>query len=222
MRRQFVTQERDEEALTQSIAREVEPRGFKLLDPVPAVDDVRMIAAWRRKNWNTNRGIAIVAMESTTGNPGEFARQLRRPIGRKIGYVPFLYEMGLHVVVTGAGVLPRASDLHNYVDKLNNQFVLLQSVHVVDLAAADFLAGLPAEVQTLEEEIKPGVQKAFEAVNRLRNPLFYATYDYMKVRFDCSRQDGWAAKSARSWAMRLSGPDIDAIETGISRFLRGD
>jgi hypothetical protein len=213
---------REEGTLTCALAEEVEPRGFKRIDPAPVVEAAHLIAAWKRKPWNHNRGIAIVAMESNNGHPGEFARKLRRPIGRKIGYLPFLYELGLHVIVTGTGLLPRATDLHSYVDKINNQFVLLQSVHVVDLEARDFLADLPAEVGTLEEEIKPGVQKAFEAVSRVRSPLFHATYDAMKVRFDCSKQTGRAAKSARSWAMRLSGPDIDAIETGISRYLHGE
>jgi hypothetical protein len=151
------------DALADGIDRAVAPHGFRLLPPAPPGGGLPWIAAWTRKTWNTNRGIALLAMPEGAGPPGEYALDVRRPVGKALGYVPFLYEIGLQLVLSGPGILEQAEGIERVVTKVNNSTVLLQSLHLVDPKSG-------------------------------------------------------ASRSVRTWGQVVTGPFIDAIESGIARF----
>jgi len=87
------------ELLIQTIDKVVGPHGFRKRQPSPTVPDVELQAAWTWKTWLVNRGIALVPIGHYTDHPGDFARKLRRRFGKALGYFPFFYPLGLHVIV---------------------------------------------------------------------------------------------------------------------------
>ncbi len=146
------------------IGEAVEPHGFVRF--APAVDGLPWIAAWKRKTWNTNRGIALLSAPADIASALDYARAVRKSAGKGIGYLPFLYELGLQLVLTGPGLLAKAKGLSGALAKINSFTVVLQSVHAVD-------------------------------------------------------PEGRVALSTRTWGQFVSGPWIDAIESGIAAFLGG-
>jgi hypothetical protein len=120
-------------ALARFIDEAVSPHGFRRFEPTGP--PLPWIAAWKRKTWNTNRGIALLAPPDSVAHAGEYALEVRVAAGKGIGYLPFLYELGLQLVLAGPGLLRKADRLNDYPTQLNNSTVLLQSLHVVDLDA---------------------------------------------------------------------------------------
>jgi len=118
--------------LAEFLHREVAPHGFRRFDPPPSDSPLLWIAGWKRKTWNTNRGIALLHLPSGATSAGEFAGDIRIRAGKGIGYFPFLYELGLQLVLLAPGGLARGVDLERSVTPVNNSTVLLQSIHLVD------------------------------------------------------------------------------------------
>ncbi len=82
---------------------------------------------------NTNRAVAMIEWPSGSTSPGELAKEIKIHLGQKIGYFPFLYPLGLQVIVCGNSVSDHTEGLDRYLDNLDNQRVILQSLHVVDI-----------------------------------------------------------------------------------------
>ena len=144
--------------LARSIDAAVAPLGFKELHVEPASSGLPWIAAWKRKTWNTNRGIACLELPASVVHPGEYALDIRARAGKAIGYLPFLYELGLQLVLVGPDLVKKARDLERYVTKINNSTVLLQSIHVVDLDA-----GVSHSVRTWGQVVTGRLIDALEA-----------------------------------------------------------
>jgi hypothetical protein len=126
--------------LAKCIDDTVAPHGFRRIEPIPSTGSIAWIAAWKRKTWNTNRGIALISMPTVSKHPGEYALDIRGATGKAIGYIPFLYELGLQLVMCGAGIVKKGEGLDRYVTKINNSTVLLQSIHLVDVAGGGSLS----------------------------------------------------------------------------------
>jgi hypothetical protein len=147
--------------LAENLEAAVAPHGFRRFKPEGG--GLPWISAWKRKTWNTNRGIALLALPPDVPHAGEYALDVRVRAGKAIGYIPFLYELGLQLVLSGPGAAEKGEGLERYVTKINNSTVLLQSLHLVDPASG-------------------------------------------------------ASRSVRTWGQLVTGPFIDAIESGIARF----
>ena len=119
--------------LAEWINEAVAPHGFRRLDKVLTGTSLDWVGAWKRKTWNTNRGIALLRLPPDAQHAGEYALDIRKAVGKPIGYIPFLYELGLQLVLCGEGVRQKATNLDRYVTPVNNSTVLLQSLHLVDL-----------------------------------------------------------------------------------------
>ena len=143
------------DALTCALRR----HGFSRMATTPAPAHVTVTAAWRRRTWNTNRAVVLLPVpydpadrgdvpdpaQVPTGEAlgyfplyyelGNFCQAAKLRVGKAIGYVPFFYGLGLQLVLTGQCILDRARGLERFVDRIDNQQVVLQSIHVVDLAA---------------------------------------------------------------------------------------
>jgi hypothetical protein len=119
--------------LASCIDRAVGLHDFERFKPAGAPSPLAWLGAWKRKTWNTNRGIALLALPDRAPHPGEYALDIRATAGKAIGYIPFLYELGLQLILTGPGILKKGEGLDRTVTKLNNSTVLLQSIHLVDL-----------------------------------------------------------------------------------------
>ena len=126
-----------ESVLAQCIDHAVAPHGFVKFTPTGRPSPLAWVAAWKRKTWNTNRGIALLRLPDAAPHAGEYALDIRAKAGKFIGYIPFLYELGLQLILTGRGILNKGQGLERYVTKINNSTVLLQSIHLVDPETGD-------------------------------------------------------------------------------------
>lgn len=92
-------------------------------------------AFWRRCTWNTNRAAALVRWPDGDSDIGPYCRWIKWKLVGQTKFVPFIYELGLQLVVVGDGlrqVVDAPEKLAKVVDLASNQFVVLQSVFVVD------------------------------------------------------------------------------------------
>src|SRR5258706_2537239 len=118
--------------LAQCIDEAVAIHGFRQFRPDAVTSPLPWISAWKRKTWNTNRGIALLTMPEQAAHAGEYALDIRTKAGKPIGYIPFLYELGLQLVLAGPGILRKSEGLDRSLTKVHNSTVLLQSIHIVD------------------------------------------------------------------------------------------
>jgi hypothetical protein len=115
-----------------SIEAELAPHGFAARPGASSIDGVEVVKVWARKTWNTNRAVVVLRAAGAT-RPGQEAQRIKIPLGKSIGYFPFFYGIGLQIVWLGEGLLPLDSSLDGYVDSIDNQRSIIQSIFVVDL-----------------------------------------------------------------------------------------
>ncbi len=121
-----------EHSLLSAIASELAPSGFESRAVPPSIADVEVVCVWARKTWNTNRAVAVLRAPPNA-SLGPLSQSLKIELGKAIGYFPFFYGIGLQIVWLGHGIVPLSSDLGAYVDKIDNQRSIIQSLFVVDL-----------------------------------------------------------------------------------------
>lgn len=207
-----------EEMLAQHIEEAIVPSSFKRIEAQLADESIQLIAAWKRKTLNMNRGIALVSLAKQAAHPGEFAKTIKKPMGKFIGYFPFFYEIGLQLVLVGRTILDRSTGLEQFLDTVS-QSVTLQSIHLVDVAAGELIRYLPADADVESAIPLPGWAKAVELIGKIKNP-FSGGLQRGKTRLRYSAETGRAAISVRTWGQSQTGPFIDAIEDAIDRFIR--
>jgi hypothetical protein len=61
-------------------------------------------------------------------------------LGKILGYVTIFYPLGLQIVLTGNSIMNKTDNLEKFIDKFDNQRVVLQSIHVVDLASMKYVS----------------------------------------------------------------------------------
>lgn len=118
--------------LAQCVDHAVALHDFERFTPAKLPSPIVWVASWKRKTWNTNRGIALVGLPDRAPHAGEYGLDIRKQAGKAVGYIPFLYELGLQLILAGPGILKKGDGLDRYVTKINNSTVLLQSIHLVD------------------------------------------------------------------------------------------
>jgi hypothetical protein len=123
--------------LTEHLESELKPYNFQRADEALSSlnlsDRAAVRAIWKRKTWNTNRGVALLELNQGLDSLEAFIRAVRDPVGKAIGYFPFFYPLGLQLILAGEGIHQEQSGLSAVLSKIDNQTVVLQSIHVVDL-----------------------------------------------------------------------------------------
>ncbi len=153
-----MTTTNQERGLADQLDRALSPHAFVRMNAVPDVAvPVNVSAVWRRRTWNTNRAVVMVPFIDAGDHPGEFARNIRMEIGKAVGYKAFFYPVGLQLVMCGSGFLEKALGLEKFVDKIDNQRVVLQSIHAVD-----FSVGRCLSVRTYGQVVTGRFQDAIE------------------------------------------------------------
>jgi hypothetical protein len=125
-----------EEDLIRILEEHVAPLGFKRATVPDAVGGVPLSAAWVRKTWNTNRGIACIRVPPG-GRAGETAQAIKIDLGKALGYFPFFYGIGLQVVCLVPSI---DASTASHVDTIDNQRSIVQSLFTVDLERGVFAA----------------------------------------------------------------------------------
>ena len=121
--------------------------------------ELGVVAFWRRCTWSTNRAVAVACPGSPVADLRAYCQQLKWTLLRQTRFVPFLYELGLQlIVVTDSGdETSSGPELANVVDRISNQFVVLQSVFVVN-----FIDGRYSSARTSPQTVTAPVQDAIE------------------------------------------------------------
>jgi len=123
--------------LTEHLESELKPHDFQRTDEALSSLNLGERAAaraiWKRKTWNTNRGVALLELTQGLDSLEAFVRAVRDPVGKAIGYFPVFYPLGLQLILAGEGIQQEQSGLSAVLSKIDNQTVVLQSIHIVDL-----------------------------------------------------------------------------------------
>ncbi|AMV38333.1 hypothetical protein [Planctomyces sp. SH-PL62] len=101
----------------------------------PRMADLNVIGFWRRCTWNSNRAVAVLRRPPGDVAIGPYCQQAKWKLLRCTRFIPFLYEVGLQIVVVGEWPEHAPDDgrtLQQSVDKVSNQFIVLQSLFSVD------------------------------------------------------------------------------------------
>lgn len=123
-----------ESKLFECLDEKLKPYSFERMGVSSFPQTLSVRAAWKRKTWYTNRAIAAISVSELNSQPGEFAQTVKMPLGRSLGYIPFFYSLGFQIIFMGDSILNKTDNLEKSLDKFDNQRVVLQSIHVLDLA----------------------------------------------------------------------------------------
>jgi hypothetical protein len=121
-----------ENRLIADLDQNLKPFSFERSDLASFPQSLPVLAVWKRQTWNTNRAVVMIRLEEPGHNPGEYSQSIKFLVGKLIRYLPFLYPLGVQVILIkySQGI---TEALDKYLDKIDNQRVNLQSIHVVDL-----------------------------------------------------------------------------------------
>lgn len=116
--------------LASALEAKLAPHGFKAVDPDAALAARGVRKLFHRKTWNTNRGVVLA--EPGALRIAELVAIMRHEAGAFLGS-SWWSQLGLQLVVVVEGArLPTEQELRPYVDAVNTQGVLIQSVFAVD------------------------------------------------------------------------------------------
>lgn len=95
----------------------------------------------KRQTLNTNRAVCVVRLSELPVDMGSYITSLRTRVAFKVGFFPLLWGLGLQVVIfcpniTDVNLIPK-----DYVNKVDNQWAIVQSVFFVDPQKRIFTEG---------------------------------------------------------------------------------
>lgn len=122
-----------ESRLVECLDASLAPHSFLRLGTTKPLDGIPRSEIWRRKSWATNRAVALLMVPEGENSPGRFAQKIKLSLGRTVGYVPLLNPLGLQIVMTTNRTLGPGIRLGDFVDRVDNQRVVLQSIFLVNL-----------------------------------------------------------------------------------------
>jgi hypothetical protein len=117
------------EDLRDVLEEALRPHGF-LRAEARGEQGVTVLGAWVRKTWNTNRGVVLLRRRRGA-DPAQVAKDARKWLAPQLGYLWFLYGIGLQVVFYDPTGEP-PGDLAAGVDKVDNQWCIVQSLFCID------------------------------------------------------------------------------------------
>jgi hypothetical protein len=150
--------ESQEGGLVAALHEALEPFSFKRLATPPVMKEGEVLAAWRRRTWNTNRAVVLMRAPAD-GLLGAFTRRQKLGIGWKIGFFPIFYSLGIQIVFVGKHILDRATDIESAVDRIDNQLAIAQSIFAVDLSTMQS-ASARTWLQVLTGQFQDAIQSS--------------------------------------------------------------
>jgi hypothetical protein len=108
-------------------------------DPTTAFPDAVLLL--KRQTFNTNRAVVVVTPAQVPEDFGRYLGELRGPVAKHCRYIPFLWGIGIQVVVVAPGLVASPIDLMTHVDIIDNQWAIFQSIFLVDPKARTWRQG---------------------------------------------------------------------------------
>ena len=100
-------------------------------------------AILKRQTINTNRAVAFVRVDTFPDDLVAMLQRVKKEVAFRCGFFPFFYGIGTQLVLVVVGSVPEKFELDRYVDKIDNQWSIIQSIFLVQ---AD--SGLVATART--------------------------------------------------------------------------
>ena len=121
--------------LSEHLFSQLNPLGFVVRSVEAGAVSPAPCQLWVRKTFNTNRAVALLELPPSAAScaeAGRLSQALKLQLGKAAGYFPFFYGVGIQVVWFGPCDLGNASGLSAYVDAVDNQRAIVQSIFVFD------------------------------------------------------------------------------------------
>jgi len=110
---------------------------------------------WKRQTLNMNRAVAVVRLDTLPDDLTPLLMKVKKEAAFRCGYFPFFYGLGTQLVLIVNGLISQKPDVEHYVDKIDNQWSIIQSIFVVHLDL-----GLVAGARTWGQVFTGKYQKA--------------------------------------------------------------
>jgi hypothetical protein len=122
--------------LAQVLEGKLSPFGFRTVEPDASLAKRGVRRLFHRKTWNTNRGVVLAAPGALVLD--DYIERMRHEAGPFLGS-SWWSQLGLQVVLTLDGrVVPSEGVLARFVDAVNSQGILIQSVFAIDEATGEW------------------------------------------------------------------------------------
>jgi len=117
----------------EALGETLRERGYR---SITAVD---VGACWVRRTFNTNRAVVLLDVPDNVDDPAPWAREQRLRCARAVGFrIPLFFHPGVQIVTLGPSAVTEPSAA---VDRYDNQWCVIQAIHVVDLERPDVTSG---------------------------------------------------------------------------------
>jgi hypothetical protein len=125
--------------LLSDLTRTMAEHGFRQVTDTATIPDAMLLL--KRQTWNTNRAIVVVSPAQPPSNLRDYLRQLRRHVAFRCGFFPFLWGIGIQVVIVSPGLSKSGIDPTQHVARIDNQWSIVQSIFLADPVASTYRAG---------------------------------------------------------------------------------
>lgn len=142
---------------TEKLEAALAPLGFRAL---PHKEGSLFATIWKRQNLHMNRAVVLVEVPAMPADLKGLLKKVRKEAAFRCGFFPFFYGLGTQVVLQVTGDRPPKKNADRYVDKLDNQWSIIQSIFVVD-ADAHFVAAARTWLQLFTGKIQDAIEDAF-------------------------------------------------------------
>jgi hypothetical protein len=94
---------------------------------------IKNIQFWKKKNLNINRSVVLIEIlgKMAFDQLVDFLHEIKTDLGKETGFIPFLYEVGMQIIVVG-NLISGGENQKKAVDTYNDQNALIQSLFVID------------------------------------------------------------------------------------------
>jgi hypothetical protein len=107
----------------------LEPMGFRRIKE----GDVGCVCGtiWKRQNLNMNRAVAVIHLDALPEDLAPLLKKVKKEAAFRCGFFPFFYGLGTQLILIVAGSISQKPEVLRYVDKIDNQWSIIQSIFVV-------------------------------------------------------------------------------------------
>jgi hypothetical protein len=92
----------------------------------------------KRQTFNTNRAVVVVRLQEVQADFVAYLKQLRSGVARECGFIPFLWGIGIQVVVLADALGESRVNPARYLAVIDNQWAIIQSIFLVDVQRGEY------------------------------------------------------------------------------------
>ena len=154
-----ITKELSYEKLKSLVGKSIEAEKFKIITCDFQDNNISKIDFWSFRNLNINRSVITIKFNKAMKLDEliNYVQDIKIRLGKATGYVPFLNEVGMQIVVYSDKILDSQNELKP-VDTVNNQRALIQSIFIIDTKNKNYYKAFTV-MQTITSKIQTIIDK---------------------------------------------------------------